>query len=163
MCFLALAEVQAVFSKSILGHCYYRARRRSSNVSKSVDGFRYLTKNVSAISTALSISCGLSKFSIREELPGLWRAFRAASLVDTLLVVSHPVSAWSAGRHLVSSSPRAMQILWSGSIDFFTPELRMSQSSWRPWSLQLTVLWYNRHTKTSVSPDNSVKDVGPHQ
>ena len=42
---------------------------------------------------------------------------------------------------------------------FFTPELRMSQSSWRPWSLQLTLMWYNRHTKTSVSPDNSIKDV----
>ena len=48
--------------------------RRSSNVSKSIDGFRHLTKNVSAISTALSIRCGLSKFSIKEEFPGLQRA-----------------------------------------------------------------------------------------
>ena len=76
-------------------------------------------------------------------------------------MVSQPVSAWSAGRHLISSSPRAMQISWSGSMDFFTPELRMSQSSWRPWFLQLTVMWYNRNTKISVSPDNSIKDVGP--
>ena len=84
-----------------------------------------------------------------------------ASLVDILLVVSHPVSAWSAGRHFVSSSPSAMQISWSGNIDLFTPELRMSQSSWRPRSLQLTVMWYNKHKKTSVSPDDSVRDVDP--
>ena len=109
MCFLALAEVQAVFSKSILRALLLNeARRRSSNVSKSVDGFTHLTKKVSATSTTLSISCGLSKFSIKEELPGLRRAFRAAGLVDTLLVVSHPVSTWSAGRHLVSI---AMQII----------------------------------------------------
>lgn len=122
MCFLALAEVQGAFSKSILRALLLNAaRRRSSNVSKSVDGFRHLTKNVSAISTALSVSCALSKFSIREELPGLRMVSRAASLVDTLLVVSHPVSTWSAGRHLVSSSPRAAQISWSGSVDFFHP------------------------------------------
>ncbi len=100
------------FSKSILRALLLNAARyRSSNVSKSVDGFRLLTKNVSAISTALSVSCGLSKSSIREELPGLRMAFRAASLVDILLVVSHPISAWSAGRHLVSLSPRAAQLL----------------------------------------------------
>ena len=112
MCFLALAEVQAVFSKSILrALLLYAATQRSSNVSKSIDGFRYLTKNVSAINTELFISCGLSKFSIKEEVPGLWRAFRAASLVNTLLVVSHPVSAWSAGRHLVNSFPREVNAL----------------------------------------------------
>ncbi len=151
-----------VLSKSILRALLSNAvRRRSSNVSRSVDGLRHLTKNVSAICIALSVSWGQSKFRIREEFPGLRTAFRAASLVDILLVVSHPVSAWSAGRHFVSSSPSAMQISWSGNIDLFTPELRTSQSSWRPRSLQLTVMWYNRHTKTSVSPDDSVMDVGP--
>ncbi len=34
----------------------------------------------------------------------------------------------------------------------------MSQSSWRQRFLQLTVMWYNKHTKTS---DDSVKDVVP--
>ena len=48
----------------------------------------HLTKNVSAICTALSVSCGLSKFRIREEFPGLRTAFRATSFVDILLVVS---------------------------------------------------------------------------
>ncbi len=77
------------------------------NVSRSVDGLKHLTKNVFAISISLSVSCGRSKLQIREEFPGL-RVFRtAASLVDTLLVVSHPVG---AGRHLVSSYPSAMQI-----------------------------------------------------
>ena len=53
----------------------------------------------------------------------------------------------------------ARQISWSGSIIFFAPELRMSQSSQRLQSLQLTVKWYNRHTTTSVLPDDSVIDV----
>ena len=135
--------------------------RRSSNVSMSVDGLRHLTKNVSAICFALSVSCGQLKLRIREELSGLRTVFRAASLVEILLVVSQPVSACSAGRHCVSSSPSALQISWSGNIDLFTPELQISQSSWRPRLLQLTVMWYNRHTKTSVSPDDSVSDVDP--
>ena len=45
--------------------------------------------------------------------------------------------------------------------DLFTPEFWISYSSQRPWCLQVTVRWYNRQTKTSVSPDDSVKDVGP--
>ena len=145
--------MQVVFSNSILRALLLNAaRHRSSNVVMSVEGCMHLTKNVSAICTALSVSCGLSKFRIREEFPGLRTAFRATSFVDILLVVSHPVSAWSAGRHLVSSSPSAIQISWSGKIYLLTPELRMSQSYWRPRSFQLTVMWYNRHTKTSVRP-----------
>ena len=35
----------------------------------------------------------------------LWIAFIAACFVDILLVVSHPVRARSAGRHLISLSP----------------------------------------------------------
>ena len=37
----------------------------------------------------------------------------------------------------------------------------MSQSSSRPISFQLAVKWYSRHIKTSMSPDDSVKDVDP--
>ena len=69
---------------------------------------------------------------IIEEFPGLWTALMAASLVDILLEVLH--SAWSAGIHLVSSSPSAVQISWIGSVDLFTPELRMSQNSWLHYS-----------------------------
>ena len=136
-------------------------RHISSNVFRSVDGLRHFTKNVSAISIELSVSYGELKFRIIEQFPGLQIVFRAASLVPILLVVSHSVSAWSAGRHCVSSSPSAVQMSWSGKIDLLTPELCTNQSSWRPRSLQLTVKWYNRHTKTSVSPDERVIDVGP--
>ena len=59
------------------------------------------------------------------------------------------------------SSLNALQILWSGKITLLIPELQISQSSWRPRFLQLTVKWYSGHTKTSVSPDNNVVDVGP--
>ena len=120
-----------------------------TQVIKSVTGFKHFTKNVSAICTALSVSYGLLKFLIREEFSGLETDFKAADLVEILLVVSHPVSAWSAGRHHTSSSPRAAQTLCRGNIDLFSPELRMSHSSWRPRFLQLAVKWYNRQTKTS--------------
>ena len=114
--------MQAVLSKSILRALLANAVTRSSfNVSRSVDGLRQLTKNISAICIAVSVSCGQSKFKIRGEFSGLRTVFRAASLVDILLVVSHPVSASSAGRHFVSSSPSAMQI-WSGNMDLFTPD-----------------------------------------
>lgn len=150
MCFLALAEVQGVLSKSILRALLLNAaRRRSSNVSRSVVGLRHLTRNVSAIWIILSVNSELSKLWIRDKL--LRVAFSAASLVEILLVVSHPVSAWSAGRLLVSLFPSAVHISWSGNIDFLIPELQTSQSSWRPRYFQLTVIWYNRHTKTSVT------------
>ena len=111
--------MQAVFSKSILRALQLNAaRRRSSNVFKSVAGFKHFTKNVSAICTALSVSCRLLKFLIREEFSGLETDFKAADLVEILLVVSHPVSAWSAGRHHTSSSPRAAQTSCRGNIDF---------------------------------------------
>ena len=120
--------MQAVFSKSILRALQINAaRRRSSNVFKTVAGFKHFTKDVSAICTALSVSCGL-KFLIREEFSGLETDFKAADLVEILLVVSHPVSAWSAGRHHTSSSPRAAQTSCRGNIDLFSPELRMSHS-----------------------------------
>ena len=83
-------------------------RCRSSNVSRSVDGLRHLTKNVPAICIVLSVSCGQLKFRIGEKFPG----FQAA------------------GGHFVSLSPSAVQISWGGNIDIFTPELRTSQSSW---------------------------------
>ena len=114
------------------------SNRRSSKVSKS-PFLRHLTKNVSAISIDPSASCGQSKCSIKVELSALRTVLRAASLVDIVLVVSQPVSAWSAGRHFVSLSPSALHIAWSGSTDLFTPELRISQSSWRPSFLQLTM------------------------
>ena len=149
--------MQAVFSESILRALQLNAaRRRSSNVFKSVAGLKQFTKNVSAICTALSVSCGLLKFLIREEFSGLETDFKAAHLVEILLVVSHPVSAW---RHHTSSSPRAAQTSCRGNIDLFSPELRMSHSSWRPRFLQLAVKWYNRQTKTSVSPDDSANSV----
>jgi hypothetical protein len=93
--------VQTVFSKSNLRELLSNAARRSSsNVSNSVDGFRHLTKNNSAISIALSvIKDGQSKFIIKEASSGLRTVFSAESFVEILLVVSHPVSAWSAGRH----------------------------------------------------------------
>ena len=75
--------MQAVLSKSILRTLLSNAAmRRSSNVSMSVDGLRHLTKNVSAICIALSVSCGQLKLRIREELSGLRTVFRAASLVE---------------------------------------------------------------------------------
>ena len=47
---LHLVEVQGVLSKSILRALLSNAaRRRSSNVSKSVDGLIHLTNHVSAI------------------------------------------------------------------------------------------------------------------
>ncbi len=81
--------LQVVLSKSILRALLLNAaRRRSSNVSRSVAGLRPITRNVSAICIALCVSGGLSKFT------DLRTAFKAASLVDILLVVSHPVRAW---------------------------------------------------------------------
>lgn len=48
--FLTLIVVQAVLSKFILrALLLYAARRRSSNVSRSVDGLMHFTKNVFAI------------------------------------------------------------------------------------------------------------------
>ena len=100
ICFLALVEVQVVLSKGITIKC------SKMQVIKCLAGLRHITKNVSAVCNALCISGGLSKFTISLEFPGLRTAFKAASLVDILLAVSHPVRAWSAGRHLMSSSPR---------------------------------------------------------
>ncbi len=83
-----------------------------TNVSRSVDGLEHLTKKLMSppFLSHFLLSCGWLKLQIREEFPGLQIFRMAASLVDSLLVVSHPVRVWSAGRHLVSSSPIAVQI-----------------------------------------------------
>jgi hypothetical protein len=63
-----------------------------SNVSKSVDGFRHLTKNNSASSMALSVfGGGQSKFIIKQASSGLRMVFNAESFVEILLVISHPL------------------------------------------------------------------------
>ena len=88
--------------------------------------------------------------------------FEQYYLVAILLVVSHPVSARSTGRHLIMLFPNALQMSWSGKIILLITELYISQSSWRPRSLQPTIKWYSRHSKTFVSPDNNVMHVGLH-
>ena len=60
MCFLALVDVQGIFSKSILRELLLKAARcKSSSVSKSVVGLRHLTRNVMpSVSYSLStLSC----------------------------------------------------------------------------------------------------------
>ena len=116
-----LTPATLVLSKFILtALLLIEARCISSNVFRSVDGLRHLTKNVSSIYIELSVSCVELKFLIIEQFPGLQIVFRTASLVPIWLVVSHPVSAWSAGRHCVSSSPSAVQMSWGGKIYFLT-------------------------------------------
>ena len=88
-----------------------------SNVSRSVVGLRHFTRNVSAICITLSVSTKLLKLWIRHNF--LWIAFNAASLVEILLVVSHPVSAWSADRHM-SLSPSAVCISYGVTILIFS-------------------------------------------
>ena len=84
---------------------------------------------LTAICIMLSVSAELLKFWIRNKF--LWIAFSAASLVEILLVVSYPVSAWSAGRHRVSLSPSAVDISWSGNFDLFIPETQLP--TWGNW------------------------------
>ena len=69
------------------------ARRRSSNVCRSVAGLRHLTKNVSIICIELSVSCGELKSSTKEEFPSFLTVLRAADMIAILLVVPHLVSA----------------------------------------------------------------------
>ena len=57
----------------------------------------------------LSINAELLELWITSNF--LWIAFSAASLVKILLVVSHPVSGWSAGKCRVSLSPSAVLIM----------------------------------------------------
>ena len=92
-----------------------------SNVSMSVVGLRHFIRNVSAICIMLSVSAEQLQLWIKNIL--LQIGFSAASLVQILLVVSHPVNAWSAGRHRVSLSPSAVHISWSGNFDLLVPEL----------------------------------------
>lgn len=63
------------------------------------------------------------------------------------------------GGDFVSLSPKAIQISWNGNIDICTPESRTTHSPWMPGSLQFTVMCYNSHTWTYVSPDDSVMNV----
>ena len=115
--FSCICRSARVFSKSILCALLLNAVRcKASNVSKSVDGFKHLTRNVSVICITLSVSCELSTFLFREEFPGLQSAFRAAGLVEILLVESHPVNAWSSRRHFINSSFSAAQTSCSGKI-----------------------------------------------
>ena len=62
-----------------------------SNVSRSVVGLRHFTRNASVICIILSVTIELLKLWIRDKF--LRVAFSAASLVEILIVVSHPVSA----------------------------------------------------------------------
>ena len=57
----------------------------------------------------------LVKIYNQQRILWFWMAFIATSLVDTLLVVSHPVNALSAGRHFVNYSPSVPQMSWSDS------------------------------------------------
>ena len=122
MCFLAFVELQGVFSKSIL-----RALLLNASHETFCDPLIALNTlpgmSQPFVYTASSVSCGQSKFTISKEFFGFWMAFRVASVVDTLLVVSHPVNAWNVGRH---SSPSAPQVSWSDSTDLWIalhPEL----------------------------------------
>ena len=82
-------QVQGVFSKSILRALLLNsARRRSSNVVLSVDGFKHLAKNVSASCSVPSVSGDELKCKTIEAFSGLRIAFIAANLVDILLVAS---------------------------------------------------------------------------
>ena len=108
--------------------------------------FKTLHQNECAISVELYVSCGELTFGIMEQFPGLRIVFRAVSLVPILLVVSHPAS---AGRHCVSLSPSAVQMSWKAKLIFSPPSYAQAKATF----LQLTVKWYNRHTKTCVSPD----------
>ena len=106
-----------------------------------------------------SASCFCQLWTVKvlgSEIRVLWIAF-----IRDVASGTHPVSAWSAGSRLASLSPSAVHTSWSGNIDLLIPELQMSQSSWRPRSFQLTVVRYNKHKKTSVSPNDHVMDVGP--
>ena len=71
--------------------------------SKSVVGLRHLIRKFYAICIILSVNSELLMSCISVKL--LWIAFIAACFVAILLVVSYPVRAWSAGRHLASLSP----------------------------------------------------------
>ena len=69
----------------------------------------------------LSVSAELLKLWVRDKF--LWIALSAASLEEILLVVLHPVSAWSVGKHHVNLSPSAVYISWGGNFDLLIPEL----------------------------------------
>ena len=76
-CFLALAEVQGVFSKSILRPLLLTklSKTQISNFVLSVDGFKHLAKNVSANCSVPSVSGDELKCKTIEAFSGLRIAF----------------------------------------------------------------------------------------
>ena len=83
------------------------------HVSSNVSWFKHLTKNVSAICT----EWWTAKIQNQRIIFWVGMALSAVCLFD-ILVVSHPVSAWSVGRHHVSSSPSSLQILLNSDVVF---------------------------------------------
>ena len=116
------------------------------------------TRNVSAICIMLSVSAELLKLCIRNKF--LWIAFSAASLVEILLVVSHPVSAWIVLGDTMWACPPVLCIYHGVAIlilSVLNYEWARALGGQDPSSWLL--IWYNRRAKTSLSPSDSVMNV----
>jgi len=131
MCFLALVEVQKVFSNAVT--------RRSSNVSRSVVGFRHLTRNTSAICIMLSVSRGELKLSNNKKISWHLNDFQGCILGSYFAGCITHCQCMNCWKTLIRSFPNALKMSCRRNIDLLTPELQTSHSSLRPRSLQFTV------------------------